>query len=1235
MSLPTFGISARARARVRRRVVVLAPGLVMLLASLPLPSQTNMGRISGTVRDESGAAIAGATVTVTDVAKNVSRPLTTDQAGAYNAPSLIPGTKTVRAEFKGFKTVDRQNIVLNVGGDLRVDFVLQPGAVTQTITVTETPPMIETTNTTLGGVLSNQTINELPLNGRNFTNLLTLRPGVTIYPGGGGWTQSTNGIRAHDNVYLVDGVNSNDPWMAQSMMNAGAAAGDADNILPIDAIQEFNTAVNPQAEYGWKPGAVVNVGIKSGTNSLHGTAYAYGRTDSFDARDYFAAPAPAPAPPLSLQQFGATVGGPIKKDKLFYFLSYEDQRYTVGNPAHHNLPVTGGLAATDPTFTTVHLQGACLAALAPGGGGVAPLSAQIAGLNPTNCAPLSNYPGLFVVNNTGSPSVNTSINSQNQIDSGLAKIDYHLNDKNILTGSYFISPGKGLLVDDTSNMVATQWLTDQYARAQVGAVNWTWTPSSAWVNVARVGYSHYYQSFLSNDSTDNPADYTYNGSTYNMYTGQTNPLYFGLPRLRIRSFSGFQLGASWPKIVGPDGVLQLLDQVSTLRGKHAVKFGVEILSMQNDSNVTANAKGPIRFADLAHFFNGIPNQAAFLSGNLQRHLSTAGFAGFIQDDWRMTPRVTVNLGLRYELNTVMKERNDLLGNFDPNSATGLVQVGSGLSSAFNGNHKNFSPRLGVSWDVSGNGRTVVRAGGSLMYEQLSNDVFNNIANVLGLRSVPTGVPLYKNGQQIQGTGTINASTITYTGDALNGTTVPGQVAFDWINNGPNQPLYSIQPACGDGSVTLPTGFAPGPCTIAAVDRNIHTPYIATWMASIQHAITNNLSVELAYLGNRGVKLIGLNDINLAPVGSGWTPAAKAACLNPNDPSGLYGDCSPDNAAEQLARPFNAKFPYLEYIDLFSNADYSNYNSLQATLTQRTSHGLSFVIGYTYAHSLDIASDNWGTQHIPIQPNNNLLYGSSDTDIRHRGTISLTYDLPSKNGYGQLLKGWSLNSIVTLQSGLPWWAQDTTNDFTGTGEVNQNADPQYEQWDFFGKASDFQMIHGFTNYNGGATSGGTGGVPYFPGGNSVAAPTTNAACNAAAKQLDGGAAVGLAQAALFNTGCYALGNSILVPPAFGTLGTTGRNIWRDTGFKNWDLSVTKSFRFKERLTAQFRVEFFNVLNHPTFANPYGGQGGGAASNDPSIGAGFACGCVTADTGGSNPVLGSGGPRAMQLGMKLIW
>ena len=216
-----------------------------MLSSAPLFSQGSAGRILGTVTDQTGGAVAGATVTVTDAERGTSRNLTTDESGEYNAPSLTPSTYKVHVEAKGFKAIDRQNVILEVNGNVRVDIQLQPGDVSQTITVTEEVPLVETTNAELGGTLQNAIIENLPLNGRNFENLLTLRPGVEIYVGGGGWTQSTNGVRPHDNVYMVEGVNSSDPWMAQSIMNAAMAAGDAGTILPVDAISEFKTQVNP------------------------------------------------------------------------------------------------------------------------------------------------------------------------------------------------------------------------------------------------------------------------------------------------------------------------------------------------------------------------------------------------------------------------------------------------------------------------------------------------------------------------------------------------------------------------------------------------------------------------------------------------------------------------------------------------------------------------------------------------------------------------------------------------------------------------------------------------------------------------------------------------------------------------------------------------------------------------------------------------------------------------------
>src|SRR6202158_4412318 len=308
-------IKVATRSKVSKRALqVLGATLATLLLCVSAFPQGSTGRIQGTVTDANGGAVTGATVTIMDVQRGNSRPLTTDESGAYNAPNLTPGAYKVRAEFKGFKTTERQNVVLEVGQEIRVDLTLQPGEQAQTITVTESIPLVETTNAELGGTLQNEIINDLPLNGRNLMNLLQLRPGVTIYPGGSAMTQSTNGLRAHDNIYLVDGINNSQVFNGQSLMNNVMAAGDAGTILSIDAIEEFKTQQNPRAEYGWKPGAIVNVGIKSGTNTIHGTAYAYGRTDAWDARNYFN-PAPQEKSPLSLQQYGGTVGGPIKKDK--------------------------------------------------------------------------------------------------------------------------------------------------------------------------------------------------------------------------------------------------------------------------------------------------------------------------------------------------------------------------------------------------------------------------------------------------------------------------------------------------------------------------------------------------------------------------------------------------------------------------------------------------------------------------------------------------------------------------------------------------------------------------------------------------------------------------------------------------------------------------------------------------------------------------------------------------------
>jgi hypothetical protein len=1228
-------------------VQAIALAIAVCLVSVPVFSQGNLGRLTGTITDQSGGVIAGATVTVKDVERGVSRTLTTGDSGEYNAPNLLPGTYAVRAEAKGFKAVERQNILLEVGKEIRVDVPLQPGEVSQTITITEAAPMVETTNATLGGTLSNETINDLPLNGRNYINLLTLRPGMNVYAGGGSFTRSANGTRAEDIGYLVDGLRGDDSFTGSSVMNAAIPAGDASTSLPIDAIQEFNTEQNPKAEFGWKPGAIVNAGLKSGTNSIHGTAFAFGRDTGLDARNFFDA-APLPKAPIGLEQFGASLGGAIKKDKLFYFVNYEGQRYNVGDSLVTNPPVTVALPSTvDPSCTGLlsGQPGNCGQSLVDacndvGFVNVTPLSAHIAGLNP-DCSikPTSYTPGanesLFPPNlGTGqNNSVILGLVSTNTQDNGVAKVDYHINDHHSLSGMYFRGVGGGSWHDGAWEVgipgsTNAPFISDLWGYIQMGSGAWTWTPNSTLVNEFRVGYSHYSQPSVSNDSTVNPLAYGIN-------TGVTDPREFGFPLLQINSFNGanFRLGGNWPKYNGPDGSLQILEHVSILRGKHAFKFGGEIIRDTSDPFVTMDAKGLIKFPDLESFLLGNvrANGSAIQAGDPFRHLSDQSYAAFVQDDWRVMPRLIVNLGVRYEITTVLKDSKNQLGNFDPASATGFAQVGFGLNSPYNGDHNNFSPRIGFAWDVHGDGKTVIRGGGSLMYEQIPLISLTAVGNQLGLNQIPTGATeiFMSGGTQVvrPGPGNMGALNVSVNGGALS---AGWQAQSAACVNGGTTACGSVFPAaifqlqCGDA-----IGTDPAPCNIEAVDRNLRTPYISTWTLTIQRAITNDLSLEVAYVGNHGTKLLGFADINQPPLGSSYPGFGSAdplvnevlSCNTAGNPGGFA--CDPGDASlDQTKRPFFSKFPYIGEIDRLSNQDKSNYNSLQVTLTQRPMHGLSFLLGYTYAHALDAGSNNFNDIQLPPDSAHPTarVYGNSLFDIRHRFTLSTTYAIPGIKSLGQLLQGWELNSVVTLQSASPWGVQDFTNDFSGTNQVNE-LDTFGQPWNFNGNPNDFKAGRNV------ATPCWSGSGPSaLPGCTLTAVP---AACtNAVANNIG-------AQSTLNAVGCYAVGNSSLTPPALGTVGNSGRDIFRDLGFMNWDLSVVKETKIKERLTAQFRAEFFNVLNHANFSNPNGPANAGF--NDPSTGAGgnFGCSCNTPDQSAPNPVLGTGGARSIQLGLKLIW
>src|SRR5437867_174968 len=496
----TFGI--RPLRRISAPKAVLGLCLSVFLISVPVFSQANMGRILGSITDSSGAVIGGARVTVTDVERGTSRVLTTDEAGAYNAPSLLPGTYLIRAELTGFKSIERPNVVLEVGRELKIDITLEPGAVSETVTVSEEVPMVETANAVLGGTLQPGTIADLPLNGRNFMNLLQLRPGVTIYPGGGAWTQTTNGLRPEHNVYILDGITAMEPLGGQSTINSVSLAGDAASLLPIDTIQEFTTQQNPKAEFGWKPGSVTSIALKSGTNLWHGTGNFFGRNDATDARNPFLAGDQKQQ--INLKEFGGTLGGPIKKDRAFFFGAYEGQRYKVGNPAVFTYP------SLDPNAlpiagTTTSLVRACNTVRAAGTP-LSPTSLKISGLD-ANCNRTAGYsifdlPSVFERANdsNGAPGANISgsLNTEYEVDGGLAKVDLHFGEKNTVNGKYYVGTHRGLVVN---NQTITQpyWRPSDNAWVHFSGAQWDYAKSSSVVNTARFGYNRFYQWFETSD----------------------------------------------------------------------------------------------------------------------------------------------------------------------------------------------------------------------------------------------------------------------------------------------------------------------------------------------------------------------------------------------------------------------------------------------------------------------------------------------------------------------------------------------------------------------------------------------------------------------------------------------------------------------------------------------------------------------------------------------------------------
>ncbi len=1313
--------------------------LVLALAvSSPLPAQTANGRISGVVRDQTGGTVAGAMVTVTDVARGLTRNLTTDDAGAYLAPNLLPGSYAVRVTFTGFQAWERSNILLEVGQELLVDAVLLPGAQTQTVTVTEELPLVNTTSATLGGTIANEVISDLPISGRNFQNLQELRPGVVLAVGndsGGGGASQVNGLRPESsNEYLIEGLHIMDPFTGQSIISNIGVNGDQATILPVDAIQEFNAQYNPKAEYGFKAGGSIGVGLKSGTNSLHGTGIAFFRDTALDARNFFNT-TDQPKSIGTLQQWGGTLGGPIKKDKLFFFLAFEKQNYEYSNPSSINAEFTdpgmltcntsgiggspagsygcipnGVVNASTPAAVdaTNHLILACLAIKnGPAGSNIlSPQSLSLAGLNP-DCSPGSKYPNptFFVphgasdhgAGRSGNPTITTYF-PHAIIDTmalgSIAKLDYQVNAQNSFSGFFF----KGVGWDhDCQTCVNPDWRRIFGYYALTGAGSWTWLPTPSSANSLRIGYAKLDQP---NDALDQLSGLS--AAQLGINTGVVpieKIINAGIPQISMGS-SAYPIGAAPSERQGPETTLEFNDQVSYLLGRHSLKFGGALIAEHTNGGFFRNGNGSFSFTSVPGFFAGqnpVPTiavsggtpLAAVPKGGLssvslgvgspRTHQSRNVYSAFIQDDYRIRSRLTLNLGLRYETAGTLHDRDNTLGGFNPN--LGMTQEGINTPRIYDPDRKDFSPRIGFAWDVQGNGKTVVRAGGSIIYELITLRTFLDITPALN--ALPTGFVIGCAGS-ISATvpaGTIgdaarsNCNGTLFTSGGTNTTAVTTfststntMAAIHW--DGPiTGTAPTILPAtttqnCNPNIIIIDGNSArPGtPCTVNFADPHLTAPYVEGWSLSVERALRSNVSLDVAYVGNHGVDLIGKTDLNQTPSnipGVAWNavipgtgPTAgmtlEQVCESPVfgmtistcDAGKLSGSafagagncfgapCSPVqlyNGSLQAARPFAAKFPYLQTINMIHNRDVSRYNALQTTLTMRNYHGLTATAGYTWSHGLGIGNNN--TDGVATDAyNRNLDYGAVASDLRHRFTFAPIYKLPERKGFGGLLQGWRINANFKYQTGRPWTATDS-RDFYGTGKAGR--------WDFFGDYRDFAV-----------NLPGQGNPGYYPGCPTAACNTLPAGINprtglafvasdlAVNNPLCAAHAASLATLTAF--GCWVQGNSVLTPPHLNRFANSTKGQLRGPIFWQLDSSLSKTQRFTERLSAEFRAEFYNLFNHPMFA-----QGGGSAATSVSLNSCTLGACTfgttstTPNVAATNVLIGSGGQRRVALGVKLIF
>lgn len=945
--------------------------VLFLLVSTSLVAQTFRGTILGTVTDPEGAVIAGASVTAHNVDTGLERTTQTSADGSYAIPELPIGTYTVTVSQSGFRKSVTSGLKVDVASEKRVDVALKAGEVSTVVEVSgDTLPQVETTTDTLGTTFTAEQAKDLPLNGRDFQKMIFLTPGVagspdeiTDSPGSFG-IFSMNGARGRSNNFLLDGTDMNDGYRNDPAINEAGVFGTPATILPVDAIQETQVTSNFMPEYGRNAGAAVNIVTKSGTNRLHGSLIEYFRNDALDARNYFN-PASQPKAQFHNNQFGGSLGGPIVKDKTFFFVDYEGQRERVGVVTLANVPA--GSAAD---------------------GALAPADAT----NPVIQQLIAQHP--WPAPNLTSGAFNASVisPSYNRVDSMIAKIDHSLNSQNLLTGRYFFGDSSQAfpLALTASGGQLPRFNTFTPTRVQLISLSHVWTISATKVNELRYGWNRFAEDFLAEDRAFHPSSIG-----LNVGSGLADQ---GLPIILVGGFA--QLGSTSGDPRGRvDTNNQLLDSFSWKLNKHDFKFGVEYRRTTIRQYFDKYFRGKITFDDLPSFLSGTIDQgfgATFqYSGNSLRHTAENSTGFYVQDTYRLTPRLTLNYGLRWDYFGVVSEKNNLFSNataFDATNQTfTLTQVGqAGLGRLYEPDYRNFAPRFSAAWDISGQGKTVLRAGWGLFYDAFSQDFF------LGHLPYP---PFYDPGPAYNPIGPAQITPAVSSGSNV-------------IASG--QPIFNT-PGCANFE-----------CDSFVVDRHTRTPYMENYNINLQHQLGSKMALQVGYVGSQGHRLFQFVDLNQP--GQAAITAHDLAC-----------GCADSYGVERtFGGQFGLKNPYTTvYLLQEQSTARSNYNALQTSLRVNGWRGITSIVNYAWSHSLDTASDGEDFEPNASQPYDstrpNLEYGNSNFDIRNRFTFIFGYALP-QSGSSKVRNGWGFTSTLTLQGGQPFQMNyNFESDFSGAGE----------------------------------------------------------------------------------------------------------------------------------------------------------------------------------------------------------